>query len=141
MSILKGITSDLYLNKIGPTEVQWHAKTRMNAGSQFYIVGRDPAGMPHPDTKQDLYDPTHGSRVLQMAPGLESLKILPFKVAAYNKSTKSMDYFDPKQADNFEFISGTKMRKLARDGEMPPNGFMVDEAWRILADYYKNLKK
>ena len=26
----------------GPTEVQWHAKTRMNAGVQFYIVGRDP---------------------------------------------------------------------------------------------------
>ncbi len=47
----------------GPTEVQWHAKARMNAGSEYYIVGRDPAGMPHPDTKQDLYEPTHGARV------------------------------------------------------------------------------
>jgi len=28
-----------------------------------YIVGRDPAGMPHPDTKDDLYDPTHGAKV------------------------------------------------------------------------------
>lgn len=28
----------------GPTEVQWHAKSRMNAGASFYIVGRDPAG-------------------------------------------------------------------------------------------------
>lgn len=26
-------------------------------------MGRDPAGMPHPDTKEDLYDPTHGSKV------------------------------------------------------------------------------
>ena len=32
----------------GPTEVQWHAKARMNAGANFYIVGRDPAGVPHP---------------------------------------------------------------------------------------------
>ena len=35
----------------------------MNAGANFYIVGRDPAGMPHPDTKTDLYDPTHGKKV------------------------------------------------------------------------------
>ena len=35
----------------------------MNAGATFYIVGRDPAGMPHPDTKEDLYDPTHGKKV------------------------------------------------------------------------------
>ena len=28
----------------------------MNAGANFYIVGR---GIPHPDTKPDLYDPTH----------------------------------------------------------------------------------
>lgn len=47
----------------GPTEVQWHCKARMNAGATFYIVGRDPAGMPHPETKRDLYDPTHGKKV------------------------------------------------------------------------------
>merc|ERR1719206_1481370 len=33
----------------GPTEVQWHAKARMATGANYYIVGRDPAGMPHPD--------------------------------------------------------------------------------------------
>ena len=42
----------------------------MCAGANFYIVGRDPAGMPHPDPpKRDLYDPTHGARTLAMAPG------------------------------------------------------------------------
>lgn len=35
----------------------------MATGSNFYIVGRDPAGMPHPDTKEDLYNPTHGAKV------------------------------------------------------------------------------
>ncbi|KAL9408184.1 hypothetical protein AB3S75_046687 [Citrus x aurantiifolia] len=29
----------------GPTEVQWHAKARISAGANSYIVGRDPAGM------------------------------------------------------------------------------------------------
>ena len=45
------------------SQVQWHAKARVSAGANFYIVGRDPAGMPHPDTKQDLYDPNHGREV------------------------------------------------------------------------------
>ena len=44
-------------------QVQWHAKARMATGANFYIVGRDPAGMPHPDTKADLYNPTHGAKV------------------------------------------------------------------------------
>merc|ERR1719239_2022669 len=52
----------------GPTEVQWHAKARMSTGANFYIVGRDPAGMPHPDGGKDLYDATHGAKVLTMAP-------------------------------------------------------------------------
>jgi 3'-phosphoadenosine 5'-phosphosulfate synthase len=66
----------------GPTEVQWHAKARINAGANFYIVGRDPAGMSHPTEKRDLYDPDHGKKVLSMAPGLEKLNILPFRVSS-----------------------------------------------------------
>jgi 3'-phosphoadenosine 5'-phosphosulfate synthase len=64
----------------GPTEVQWHAKARINAGADFYIVGRDPAGMGHPTEDRDLYDADHGKMVLSMAPGLERLNILPFRV-------------------------------------------------------------
>lgn len=44
-------------------QVQWHAKARMATGANFYIVGRDPAGMPHPDGGKDLYEPTHGGKV------------------------------------------------------------------------------
>ena len=44
----------------------------MCAGANYYIVGRDPAGMPHPDQpKRDLYNTTHGARTLAMAPGNE----------------------------------------------------------------------
>lgn len=98
----------------GPTEVQWHAKSRMNAGANFYIVGRDPAGMPHPDKAMypdgDLFEASHGQRVLKMAPGLDHLEIIPFRVAAYDKTTSEMAFFDPKRKDDFVFISGTKMR-------------------------------
>ncbi|CAF1382667.1 unnamed protein product [Rotaria magnacalcarata] len=126
----------------GPTEVQWHAKARMCTGATFYIVGRDPAGLPNPsDKSKDLYDPTHGSKVLTMAPGLNQLQILPFKVAAYNRSSKTMAFYDPTKHDEFDFISGTRMRKIARSGEQPPDGFMVPAGWRVLADYYQSLAK
>lgn len=70
------------MHYVGPTEVQWHAKARIDAGANFYIVGRDPTGMGHPTEKRDLYDPDHGKKVLNMAPGLEKLNILPFRVSS-----------------------------------------------------------
>ncbi|KAG0460673.1 hypothetical protein HPP92_020970 [Vanilla planifolia] len=117
----------------GPTEVQWHAKARINAGANFYIVGRDPAGMSHPTEKRDLYDPEHGKKVLSMAPGLEKLNILPFRVAAYDTVGSKMAFFDPSRAKDFLFISGTKMRSYARNGESPPDGFMCPSGWQVLS--------
>ena len=35
----------------GPTEVLWHASSRVNCGITHFIAGRDPAGMMHPDIK------------------------------------------------------------------------------------------
>ncbi|OAY50602.1 ATP sulfurylase 2 [Manihot esculenta] len=124
----------------GPTEVQWHAKARINAGANFYIVGRDPAGMGHPTEKRDLYDPDHGKKVLSMAPGLEKLNILPFRVAAYDTVAKKMAFFDPSRSQDFLFISGTKMRTYARTGENPPDGFMCPGGWKVLVKYYESLQ-
>ncbi|XP_006610372.1 bifunctional 3'-phosphoadenosine 5'-phosphosulfate synthase-like isoform X2 [Apis dorsata] len=125
----------------GPTEVQWHAKARMMAGANFYIVGRDPAGLPHPDKSKtpdgNLYDGTHGSRVLSIAPGLQNLEIIPFRVAAYDNRIKKMAFYQPERSQDFSFISGTKMRNLAKSGENPPEGFMAPKAWQIIANYYK----
>lgn len=43
--------------------------------------------------------------------------------------------------DDFDFISGTRMRKLAREGENPPDGFMAPKAWKVLTEYYQSLEK
>lgn len=125
----------------GPTEVQWHAKGRLCTGAKFYIVGRDPAGMGHPERDGDLYDFSHGKRVLQRAPALDQYKIIPFRVAAYNTKTSAMDFFDPSKKEDFLFISGTKMRGFARDGVMPPDGFMAPKAWKVVSDFYQSLNK
>ncbi|KAJ9181676.1 hypothetical protein P3X46_009780 [Hevea brasiliensis] len=97
----------------GPTEVQWHAKARINAGANFYIVGHI-----------FLYDPDHGKKVLSTAPGLEKFNILPFRVAAYDTVAKKMAFFDPSQrATN------------------PPDGFLCPAGgWEVLVKYYESLQ-
>ena len=57
--------------------------------------------------------------------GLQHLTIIPFLVAAYDKKEQKMAFFDPKRKEDFDFISGTRMRSLARSGETPPSGFMA----------------
>ena len=45
----------------GPTEVLWHASSRVGCGLTHFITGRDPAGVKHPEiADKDLYDPWHG---------------------------------------------------------------------------------
>lgn len=140
-------------------------------------MGRDPAGMPHPEKspKEDLYEPTHGAKVsaegfslvicailpvksvslcmahrgpdffsiqvLSMAPGLTKLEIVPFRVAAYNTKKKCMDFYEPANKEDYDFISGTRMRELAKRGENPPEGFMAPNAWKVLSEFYKSKGK
>ena len=72
-----------------------------------------------------------------MTPGLPNLEVIPFRVAAYDKSINKMAFFDPARKEDFDFISGTKMRGFARDGIQPPDGFMAPNAWNVLATYYR----
>jgi len=111
----------------GPTEVLWHASSRVNCGITHFITGRDPAGLKHPeDANKDMYDVWHGQKLLvhekKMLAGVE---VLPFKVAALNKNTNRMEWFGPgSKNEDFDFISGTRMRNMAKNNENPPVGFM-----------------
>ena len=96
----------------GPTEVLWHVSSRVNAGIgvKYFIVGWDPAGIGHPEHKGvNLYDPFHGQQLLDISSRLfrSHVTIMPFRVAAYNKVSKKMEFFDHSRSSEFEFISGT----------------------------------
>jgi 3'-phosphoadenosine 5'-phosphosulfate synthase len=144
----------------GPTEVEFHAKSRRCAGASYFVVGRDPAGMKgsleavaHPD--DDLYDGNHGRYVLQNSPGIENMKMLSFVKVMYDVQDNVMKVPDPDRMQDFISISGTKMRLLARNGAVPcsptdiptdlveanciPSGFMVPKGWDQVVDYYKNI--
>ena len=38
---------------------------------------------------------------------------------------KAMAFYDPHRKEDFDFISGTRMRGLAKAGDSPPPGFMA----------------
>ena len=124
----------------GPTEVMWHASSRVNCGITHFITGRDPAGVKHPEKAgQDLYDVWHGQKLLVHNKAmLKGVEVLPFKVAAYNRVNQKMEFFGGPGCNkaDFDFISGSRMRQMARDGETPPPGFMSPAGWEVLKAYY-----
>jgi 3'-phosphoadenosine 5'-phosphosulfate synthase len=127
----------------GPTEVLWHASSRVGSGISHFITGRDPAGVKHPELAgKDCYDVWHGQKLLvHMKQMLGGVEVLPFKVAAYNKVSQKMEFFGGPgcNKDDFDFISGSRMRQMAKDGEMLPPGFMSEKGWEVLSAYYKSL--
>ena len=46
-------------------------------------------------------------------------------------------FVDPDRKGDFVNISGTQMRRLAKEGAYPPSGFMAPKAWSVLADFYQ----
>ena len=70
---------------------------------------------------------------------MNGVDVLPFRVAAYNKVNKRMEFFggpDCAPKEEFDFISGTRMRKMAKAGDEQPEGFMSPAGWKILCEYY-----
>jgi 3'-phosphoadenosine 5'-phosphosulfate synthase len=148
----------------GPTEVQWHAKSRRNAGAHYFITGRDPAGLKGSKNwqgsplqkiigEEDQYDGNHGRFVMQMSPALNGMDVLSFGPIKYDTSDDKMRPVDKSRKEEFLSISGSKMRKMAAAGtpvctdkvdknwasECVPSGFMPKAAWEIVTDYYKNI--
>jgi len=62
---------------------------------------------------------------------LNGVEVLPFKVAAYHKKNERMEFFGGpgSVAEDFDFISGSRMRQMAKDGAALPPGFMSEKGW------------
>ena len=52
-----------------------------------------------------------------------------------------VNFYDPKRDTEFTKISGSKMRKFAREGVTPPDGYMCPTGWEVVANFYKDLAR
>jgi sulfate adenylyltransferase len=121
----------------GPREAIWHAIIRKNYGCTHFIVGRDHAGPGADRNGVDFYGPYDAQELLVKHEKELGMGILPFQMMVYVE--KKATYYPADQVPEGEKtanISGTKLRKLLREGGDIPAWFSYPEVVEILRKSY-----
>ena len=120
----------------GPREALLHAIVRQNLGATHLIIGRDHAGIGNfygEFEAQEIFDEWHDVSELQ-------IQIFRADHAAYSKKLEKvvmLNEVDNHQAVDFVTLSGTKLRELLANGQLPPAEVVRPEVAEILIDFYK----
>ena len=122
----------------GPREAVLHAIFRQNYGCSHLIVGRDHAGV------GDYYGPFDAQNIFDDI-GADELELVPLKIDwtfwCYKCEGMASTKTCPHEKEDRCIISGTKLRRMLAEGEMPPAEFSRPEVLAILTEYYRGLEE
>jgi sulfate adenylyltransferase len=118
----------------GPREAILHAIFRQNYGCSHLIVGRDHAGVGNyygPFEAQEIFDELDDGEL-----HLEPLKI-DWTFWCHKCDGMASMKTCPHDKDDRVLISGTQLRQMLAEGQLPPKEFSRPEVAQILMDYYR----
>ncbi len=133
---LVGLDMRMYYG--GPREAVMHAIYRQNLGFTHFIIGRKHADAPFADgtaiwgdfDAQEIFDNLEGSL---------SIKTVNVGFAAYFEEIGRVGLMSENKDNTSVFISGTKVREILTNGDLPDERIMRPSTAKVLVEFYKTL--